>query len=500
MYSQLPRYLLTCQQTRALDQCAISNFSLPGTLLMKRAARAAFELALSLWPENRNWIVVCGSGNNAGDGYAFAAIAKEKGHNVKLLALKEPSQLSGEARQAWRYAQQESVGIGAFDPATQIPSDWVIVDALLGSGVRGQVKDDFQVAIDWMNGQPCAVLALDLPSGLCADTGVELGSSVKATATITFVGCKRGLLTSSGPACTGSLYFSDLDIPSQAFDAVINGDHHVVTRVDRTVCKDLPRKPRDAHKGVSGHLMVVGGDLGYGGAAILAAESAAFSGCGMVSVATRAEHVPAALMRRPELMVRGVPSGQELEPLLERPNVLVVGPGLGQTPWSEQMLQQCICTHKPLVLDADALNILARGGIPWPQQSQCVITPHPGEAGRLLKLSTAEVQQDRFAAVEKLHAQYGGIVVLKGAGTIIYDGRTTYLANVGNAGLATAGSGDVLSGVIGALIAQGMQPIDAALLAVCVHGDAADLLVEEVGEFGMQASELIPYVRELLRP
>jgi hydroxyethylthiazole kinase-like uncharacterized protein yjeF len=271
-------------------------------------------------------------------------------------------------------------------------------------------------------------------------------------------------------------------------------------RVHLTQLLDLiPEREQDAHKGHFGHVMVIGGELGYGGAAILAAEAAAMSGAGLVSLASRAEHVLPALVRRPELMAVGVASGQELERYLARPTHLVVGPGLGRTPWSEQMLQQAIKSDLPLVLDADALNILAEGRLTLPEHGRWVLTPHPGEAARLLGISTAEVQQNRMQAVMRLQQTYGGVVLLKGAGTLIHDGHETWLAKVGNPGLATAGSGDVLSGLIGSLMAQGLPPAEAAQLGVCLHGDAADLAVEETGMAGLQAGELLPYIRELLK-
>lgn len=492
----LPEKLYTCEQTRAIDQFAIQQLAIPGNVLMKRAARSAYEIACQVWPRNRRWVVLCGGGNNAGDGYVFAALAAQRGQQVHIYYLKPPAELTGDVQSAFAYARQEKVDILPFSKENTESGDFVIVDALLGSGLAGRVNAAYHEAITWINDLAVPVLAMDIPSGLCGDLGIELGIAVKATTTVTFVTCKRGLLTGRGPAYCGVLHFCDLDIPEHAYAAVTG---KTIMRLTQSLCPSrLGAKAADAHKGDAGHLMVVGGELGFGGAAILSAECAAYCGAGMVSLCTRHEHVTAALSRRPELMVLGIPSGQELEPHLMRASVLLVGPGLGQTPWSEQMLQQSLVLGVPLVLDADALNILAQGRIPWPKSSTLIITPHPGEAARLLNCSTAEVQEDRFTAVEKLQALCGGIVLLKGAGTLIHDGRQCWLANVGNPGLATAGSGDVLGGVIGALIAQGLTALDAVMLAACVHGDAADLLAEDVGTRGMLAGELIPYIRELL--
>jgi len=488
--------LYSGDQIRELDRRAIVDAGITGALLMKRAGRAAFEHACRTWPENRSWILLCGSGNNAGDGYVFAALAAQKQHEVTLYYLSEPNLLKGEAKAAADYARQEGVPMHPFQPSLPLPDGAVLVDALLGIGLKGPVRPDYALAIDWINRACAPVLALDLPSGLCANTGAEQGSAVEAQHTVTFIGTKLGLLTGRGPALTGHITLADLQLPRHVYQDL----QPVARRIHLAQLLDfLPEREVDAHKGHFGHVMVVGGELGYGGAAILAAEAAALSGAGLVSLATRPEHATAALVRRPELMTLGVTSGQELEPHLARPSHLVVGPGLGRTPWSEQMLQQALKSDLPMVLDADALNILAEGRLTLPTHKQWVLTPHPGEAARLLGVSIQEVQQNRLSAVLQLQQKFNGVVLLKGAGTLISNGSETVLAKVGNPGLATGGSGDVLSGVIGSLMAQGLTPFEAAQLGVCLHGDAADLAVEETGIGGLQAAELLPYIRELLK-
>jgi NAD(P)H-hydrate epimerase len=497
MAHSLTNNLYTGDQTRELDRRAIHEHGIPGAVLMKRAGRAAFEHACALWPDNTHWLVLCGGGNNAGDGYVFAALAAQRQHRVEILHISAPEQLTGDARAAFEYARQEGVPLQPFTAHTTPPAgDAILVDAILGIGLRTPVRDAAAEAIQWINSAGLPVLALDLPSGLCADTGSELGCAVHAAHTISFIAPKIGLFTGRGPALCGEIAVVGLGVPKEAFAGMSAAACRVTLAELVTL---LPERAADAHKGQFGHVMVIGGDKGYGGAAILAAETAAMTGAGLVSLATREEHVTAALVRRPELMVIGVPSGQELEPHMARPNVLVVGPGLGRTPWSEQLLQQALLSESPLVLDADALNILAEGRLPLPAHQCWVMTPHPGEAARLLRCTTREVQSDRVAAARKLQATFGGVIVLKGAGTLIAGDRGVSLANVGNPGLATAGSGDVLAGLIGSLLAQGHMPLAAAQLGVCLHGEAADLAVEETGVAGLQAAELMPYIRELLK-
>lgn len=485
----------TCDQARALDHKATSELGVAGITLMKRAGRAAYSLAQEQWPDATQWIVLCGAGNNAGDGYVFAALAAQRRQPVQVYWLSDPDQLTGDAATAFQYARQEGVLIAPFKAFEPGDAKAVIIDAMLGTGATGQVRPQYAEAVAWANQQALPVFSIDVPSGLCADTGAELGTAVKASATLTFIARKIGLLTGRGPTLTGALHFSDLALPATLYEGV----EPVGVGVDREhLMAHLPVREADAHKGQFGHVMVIGGDRGFGGAAIMAAEMAMGAGAGLVSLATQADHVSAALTRRPEVMAVGVSSGQELEPLLNRPTVLVVGPGLGQSPWSEQLLQQALKTRMPWVIDADGLNMLAQGRFVLPDHPQWVLTPHPGEAARLLGKSVAEVQSDRIAAIQELHHKFGGVILLKGAGTLIYDGKTIVIANVGSPALATGGTGDVLSGLIGALLAQGLEPFVAAQLGACLHGDSADRLCSRSGQNRLLAAELIPYVRELI--
>ncbi len=492
--TELPKQLYTSLQSRQLDQTFINDHQVPGIVLMKRAGRALYNTAMALWPNQRVWVVVCGGGNNAGDGYIFAALAAQNKQAVQVVSVVDTATLKGDALRAHEYAVQEGVSVTPFTSDMPFSAGAVIVDALLGTGLSGEVRAPFTAAIDWVNQQKCAVISADVPSGINADTGATCGSAVFAGATVSFIALKQGLLTGAAVDHCGQVFFDDLNAPSDVYSTQKPSVHRV--NIHDAV---IPARKAAAHKGHTGHVMVVGGDRGYGGAGLLASESAAYSGAGLVSLATQPEHVTASLVRRPEVMAIGVPSGQELEPHLTAPSVFVVGPGLGQSPWSEQMLQQVLQGNKATVLDADALNILALGRLSLRAHSATRIsTPHPGEAARLLGTSTQVIGEDRFKAVRELHSRLGGVVILKGAGTLIYDGNTTYLANVGNASLATGGSGDVLSGVVGALLAQGLTPLDAAISAVCLHGVAAEVASEQTGLLGLLAAELPPYIRELM--
>ncbi len=486
--------LYTAAQTRALDHCAIHDHGIPGIVLMSRAADAAFKCLLDTWPQPRRLQVLCGTGNNGGDGFLIADLAHKRGIAVVVLQVGDPGKITGDALLARQQALANGVTIVAFGEEALVP-EGVIVDALLGTGLGGDVRGDYINAIDAINSCGAAVLAVDIPSGLCSDTGRVLGSAVHADLTVTFIGLKRGLFTLQAPDYTGAVEFSDLAVPAEVYAAV----PVKCSRLElQPVLERLPARPATAHKGLYGTVLVVGGDYGMAGAVALAAEAALRCGAGLVQVATRPEHVAALVARTPEAMPRGISSASEFAPMLEVADVIVVGPGLGQTPWSIELLQHALASGKPLVLDADGLNLLASGALDAiGRTDNWILTPHPGEAARLLSCATSAVQADRFAAVDALQARYGGVVILKGNGSLISDGECVLLSDYGNPGMASGGMGDVLSGVIGALLAQQLPAVGAAALAVCLHGAAADSAAEE-GQRGLLASDLIPYMRALL--
>jgi NAD(P)H-hydrate epimerase len=326
-----------------------------------------------------------------------------------------------------------------------------------------------------------------------------LGKAVHADLTVTFIGLKRGLFTLDAADYTGAVQFSDLAVPPEVYTTVPCD----CSRLElEPLLERLPPRPAKAHKGLYGTVLIVGGDYGMAGAAAMAAEAALRCGAGLVRVATRPEHVAALVARTPEVMPSGVSSGEDFTPLLESADVLVVGPGLGQSPWSEHLLQLAAASGKPMVLDADGLNLLAAGCLgEGPGEAQhrdnWVLTPHPGEAARLLDSTTGEVQADRFAAARALQQRYGGVAILKGNGSLIAGAGQLLLSDYGNPGMASGGMGDVLSGVIGSLLAQHLPPLEAAALGVCLHGAAADIAAQE-GQRGLAATDLIPEMRALL--
>ncbi|MBV4486394.1 NAD(P)H-hydrate dehydratase [Pseudomonas sp. SWRI153] len=485
---ELPDALYRAAQVREIDARLIAAGT-PGFELMQRAARAMWRALVRQWPSANELTVLAGHGNNAGDGYLVALLAHRAGWSVRVLAVGDPQRLQGDAASA--HAEALAEGVAVLDWQAQSELRGVVLDALLGTGLKGEVREPYATAISAINASCLPVAAVDIPSGLCADTGRELGIAVRADITVTFIGLKLGLLTGDAADRVGELVFNDLQAAAETF-----GDIPVSAR--RLSAANLPplatRSPT-SHKGRFGHVLLIGGDHGFGGAILLSTETALRSGAGMVSLTTRPEHVPAALTRVPEAMALGASSANQLMGLLEKVSVLVVGPGLGQASWGRALLSAAANAALPQVWDADALNLLASGFVQLPKD--CVITPHPGEAARLLQISTAEVQADRPAAALALSKKYSTVVVLKGAGSLIAhpDGRLA-LCHQGHPAMATAGLGDVLAGLVGALLAQGMDAFDAACLAVWLHANAG----AQQGKFGrgLAASDLIPAIRQLL--
>lgn len=486
--------LYTAEQTRTLDARAIEGEGIPGTVLMSRAAAAAWAALLRRWPSPALVQVLCGTGNNGGDGFLLAALAHKRGYPVRVWQLGDPERIAGDALAAREQALAEGVAVAPYAPGC-LRTEGVVVDAILGTGLNSDVREPQRLAIEALNASGLPVLAIDIPSGLDADTGRELGAAVRAELTATFIGAKRGLYTGQGPDCCGEVQLDTLGVPAPVYAAV----PAACRRLDlETMLQALPRRPAGAHKGHFGHVLVVGGEQGMGGAVALATEAALRCGAGLVSAATRAVHVPAILARTPEVMAHAIDSGQLLQPLLVA-DVVALGPGLGQTPWSEQLFQAALQAPGLRVVDADALNLLARGaGGVATRREDWVLTPHPGEAARLLAVTTAEVQADRFAAVQALQARYGGTILLKGKGTLVCDGEQVLLCDLGNPGMASGGMGDVLSGVIAALLAQGLAPVEAAALGACLHGAAADRAALQ-GQRGLAASDLAAHMRALLQ-
>jgi NAD(P)H-hydrate epimerase len=481
----LPIALYSAAQVRAIDAHAIGELGISGYTLMRRAGEAALRYLRTRWPMAHRIVIVCGSGNNAGDGYVLARFAQAAGLTVTVLAASAPEQLRGDARQACEDFRASGGQQQAFSSAGLAAGE-VIVDALLGTGLRGNVRAELLAVIRAINASGKPVFALDVPSGLDTDAGTALGAAIRAEATVTFVALKTGLFVGEGPEFAGTVFFDDLELapaPQSEFAP------RLTRIVEAEIQAALPRRRRAANKGDFGRVLIVGSGSGMPGAARLAGEACLRVGAGLTTVAVAPENVAAIAAGRPELICVGVADEAEaLATAIERADVIAVGPGLGRSPWARAALDAVLGSGKPLVVDADALNLLAESRAD--ARAHWILTPHPGEAGRLLNTSAQEIQKDRLRALGQLIERFGGIIVLKGAGTLVgAPGRTPGLCERGNPGMATAGTGDVLTGAIAGILAQCQDPWAAARVGVLVHALAGDAAARG-GERGVLASDL----------
>jgi len=489
---QLPRALYTAEQVRGFDRLAIERFGVPGLELMERAGRAAFDLLRRRWPQAGRLAVLVGTGNNGGDGFVVARLAREAGLAVRVLQLGDRARLRGDAlANAVRWRE---LG-GDWEDFATIPADVeLIVDALLGTGLERAVDGRWAAAIEAVNAHHAPCLSIDVPSGLHSDSGVVMGTAVRASLTLSFIGLKVGLFTADGPDCAGEVAFDGLAVPAAVYASSVLS----ARRIDWQKLSGLlgPRR-RNVHKGHFGHVLVIGGNHGLGGAARLAAEAALRVGSGLVSLATRAAHVAPVLAGRPEIMVRAMERPAEMAPLLRQASVVAVGPGLGRDDWAKAMWRGALESGRPLVVDADALHLLAAEPL---RRADWVLTPHPGEAAALLGVCHAEIHADRLEVVGQLQRRCGGSVVLKGVGSMVASegGSPPALCSDGNPGMASGGMGDVLTGVIAGLLAQGLTIRDAAEAGVCLHAAAGDAAASAGGERGLRAADLIDRLRGLV--
>ncbi len=480
--------LYRSDQIRSCEQQAMHLYQLDENDLMSQAGTEAFFFVQRLYPQVRHIAVFCGSGNNAGDGYILARLAHEHGLSVTVYQCKALEDLPSAARNAALLALAAGVDCQSADEPLETEAE-LIIDALLGIGLKGPVHGVIATAIQQINSSGLPVVSLDIPSGLNADTGQVENFCVKANATLTFIALKAGMYTLDGPDYCGEIHCRHLQL--EACIAKLNPCAFLLN--NNTL--PLPLRKKNSHKGNYGSVLVIGGGPGMPGAVSLTAKAAMRTGAGSVHVATWPEHAHSVLPLVPEAMIWAIKTAKDLTPLLAKATVCVIGPGLGESDWARTLFLAAITSQLPMVIDASALRLLSE----YPQvDDNWVLTPHPGEASSLLSCTGAEIQADRYQSAVTIQQQYGGVVVLKGAGTIIQTEQKTYICPKGNPGMATAGMGDVLSGIIAGLCAQGLSLAEAAKLGVWVHASAGDMKAEILGQVGILASDLLDILPNIL--
>ena len=489
MLTQVP--LASVAQIRGLETRAIAALEGDAFALMQRAALAAWRHCRIRFPIARSWIVCCGTGNNGGDGYLLAAHAARSGIHVQVMRSGLPG--SADAARAAGECVDAGVAVKSFESGA-LPAADLVVDAVLGIGIDAAPRGVAARLIDAINAHPACVLALDVPSGLDADRGCAPGNCVTALHTLTFLARKPGLYTGAGKRCSGEVTLAGLGIAT--------ADAEFASLVTLLVTHALPPRAVDDHKGRYGRALLIGGDHGMGGAIALAGEACARVGAGVTAVATLSLHVGAVLARSPELLVHGDDEGGTEIPTfvaaaLASADVVAIGPGLGKNAWGTRWIERVLASDAPRVFDADALNLLATN--PSRLRASDIITPHPGEAARLLGCTPVDIELDRIRAARDLADRFDAICVLKGAGTLIADpaGRVAVSPHAVPA-LATGGSGDVLTGLISGLRAQGLDAWHAACIGVLVHAECGLHASARHGARGVLARDLAAYLPRVL--
>lgn len=477
---------------RALDAQASALAADGGWGLMAQAGQAAWQCLLQHWPQARRIGVVVGAGNNGGDGHVLARHALQAGCEVTVIALPgRPPSTALAQRAALEFRSAGGV-VAEFDDA--LPEADIWVDALFGLGFDRAPEGAARALIAALNAQTAPVLALDVPSGVDADRGVVPGEAVRATLTLQFIVAHRGLYSGDALDHCGQKVLAPLQLPATAWHGVVPAAEHWTQVRLRAL---LPPRRANTHKGESGHVLCVGGNHGSGGAIAMAAEAALRAGAGLLSLGTRREHVGPLLARLPEAMTHALEDGDVLPALLDKAKVVAIGPGLGQDEWARALFARVLASTKPLVVDADALNLLAQDPRALPD---AILTPHPGEAARLLGCSTAEIQADRYACAQRLAERFHAVVVLKGAGSIVAaPGQMPRLIAAGNPGMAVGGMGDLLTGIIASLRAQGLAAFDAAAAGALLHALAGDAAAAD-GARGLLPTDLLAPLRRLANP
>ncbi|GBC95342.1 Bifunctional NAD(P)H-hydrate repair enzyme Nnr [bacterium HR16] len=508
--------LVTAEEMRQMDRRTIEEFGIPGLLLMENAGLQVVnhaEQRFGSWRGKRA-LVLCGGGNNGGDGMVVARHAVQRGAEALVVLVADPAKVTGDALTNLRIVQKLELPLHVLRSIDELRDLWaggwdIVVDALLGIGVTGEVRGLIGEVIRFFEGCAAPVVAVDVPSGIDADTGAVCGCAMRARLTVTFGAMKVGLAVYPGAEYAGEVVVADIGIPAAVVEQA-NVPRRLITR--EQVREWLPARPPDAHKGHFGHVLVVGGSVGLAGAPMMAAEAALRVGAGLCSVAVPQGIYAAAASTLREAMVHPLPDAPEgclsaesigaMTPLLQRANVLAIGPGWSTHPPAREGLRKLLAVARvPCVIDADALNCIALEPDLLPaEHPPMVLTPHPGEMARLMNTDTATVQSNRLEMARQAAQRFRAVVVLKGARTVIATPEGRIRVNpTGNAGMATGGSGDVLTGAVAGLLAQGLDVEQSAVAGVYIHGLAGDLAAQEVGTAGLIAGDIIRCLPEAIK-
>ncbi|OKY26836.1 bifunctional ADP-dependent NAD(P)H-hydrate dehydratase/NAD(P)H-hydrate epimerase [Thalassotalea sp. PP2-459] len=494
----LPQSAYCATQVLTNEHCLAKEQGLELYALMEKAGQAVFSRIQEQYSKTTQLFILAGKGNNGGDGFVLARLAAEVGYKVTVYLCAEAEQLKGCALTAFNSLQKTTITVLYQSELALTPNFFqenqyeLIIDALFGIGYQGALKSELAKIINLVNGTNITIVSIDVPSGLNATTGYVATTAIRASETVTFIAAKQGLMTGQAADFVGQLYLATLSL-NECFQQRVDTQIHLQ---GKNAIPNFPVRNDASHKGHVGLLLCIGSHVGMPGAIRLAGEAALRTGASLVAVCCDFNNHHFVVNGRPELML--APSDAESlmkSHYVERAKAMLIGPGLGQNEWSSALFQLILEEERPLVVDADALQLLAKSPC---KRKHWVLTPHPGEAAKLLNCTISEVEENRFDAVKAIAKKFGGICVLKGAGSLISDGEIIWINTSGNSGMASGGMGDVLSGIIAALLMQLSDPMEATRLAVYLHGKAADDIAKKQGKIGMLASDLFLPIQQLL--
>ena len=508
--------ILDAESMHQVDRAAIEDFGIPGLVLMENAAIGLADAIAETYPEVVSAAIFCGPGNNGGDGLALARHLTIRGYHVEVSLLGSGQNLSGDAQVQLNICQGQGVPISEYGPEDDLHHAVdsargldLVVDALFGIGLTRPLSGHFAELVEALNNIPVPRLAVDLPSGLNGSRAEIPGTHIEADLTVTFGAPKVAHILSPAADAVGEVVVADLGAPTELIDRAA-GDLHLL--VGEELRSQLIPRPAASHKGDFGHVVILAGSTGKAGAAILAARSAVRSGAGLVTVAAPEPIVQTVDLGSVESMTLSLPTSESgglaaeaaamVLDFVQGKQVLAVGPGLGIESSTIEVIQAVVLGSEiPVVLDADGLNAFADAFERLAERSaETVLTPHPGELGRLLSKSSVEVQADRVAAAKSAAVRAGSVVVLKGHQSLVSaPSGEVYINQTGNPGMATGGTGDVLTGLIASLVGQGHSALTAAQLGVFLHGVAGDVAAADQGEAGLGASDLLDNLPEAFR-
>ncbi len=487
---QYSQKLFSINQTRKIEKHLIKEQNIPEFNLMLEAGKAVFNvLKKHITNKETPIFILCGPGNNGGDGYITASLAAKEDFNITCLEIGDFSKQSKVSKKAKALATNNNATIRPYNKNISFSKECVIIDGILGIGIKGKVRIKESNLIEKVNNSKAFIISIDNPSGLDCDSGDILGIAIKSNITVTFLSYKQGLYLKYGPKLSGKIEFSNLKTNYIKFLGSLTAKYHIIP--NQNLDNIIPKRKIDDHKGVFGNILIVGGNYNMGGAVIMTALAACKAGAGKVTVLTRKEHISPLISRIPNVMTITYESEKDLEDAIEDKTLLAIGPGLGKSKWSKKLFDFFMQSNLPKVIDADALNLLSESKEKF-NLSNAILTPHPKEAARLIGNDVIEIQKDRNSSIRKIQEKYGAITILKGANSLILNNKKElYLCPHGSPAMAVAGMGDILTGLISGLATQNITLNEAAILGVYFHALKANQITKKYGEIGMLPTDIL---------